>query len=86
MTDWTRSLYYKLEERYVADGIRLGTALFECLPSWAGRKVAGTSLDTFDLPLTLDQVFKWLDNHVIFDDSGQIIALFDGDVVIAEKP
>jgi hypothetical protein len=65
--------------------LRLGQALFNSLPMWAGNVVAGTPWDPFHKDLTRFQMINWINDHLIFLD-GEISAVFSGEDILAERP
>lgn len=75
-----------------AENIRLGAArggqrtgqwMFNHLPGPVQNKVVGTLFDPFHKDLTTDEIFQWLDNHIIFDGS-EIVGLFDNNTILWE--
>lgn len=67
------------------DDIRSGQYLFNHLPDEVKPLVAGSMFDPFHKKLSEQQVLEWLQNHLIFDDRGQIIALFTGNNILWES-
>lgn len=73
----------RLEARFA---IRTGQALFNTLPLWVSNAVAMTSFDPFFKKLTEQEIVEWMGSHLIFNDEGDIIAVFNNDKILAERP
>ncbi len=65
--------------------IRVGQALFNLLPGWAANRVASTLFDPFHKNFTDYELYTWINNHLIFDGD-EIIAVFNNDTILAERP
>ena len=79
--DYSHRIWLEAHEIHV----RTGQHLFNTLPSYIGAKVAGTMFDPFHRDLSKVQMVNWVENHLIFNDDGEIIALFDGNMIMWEK-
>lgn len=55
------------------------------LPVPVFMKVHTTIFDPFHKELTEAEVYDWIMNHLIFDNKGQMIALFNNDTILWEK-
>jgi hypothetical protein len=64
--------------------LRTGQILFNLLPRGAGGKVAGTFFDPFHKELCYTELQQWIDNHLIFDDDGAIIGVFNNNQLLWE--
>lgn len=81
--------YYKPEGIFVSEVIasskinpdyRMGQALFNLLPGSVGNAVAGRMFDPFHTEsMSVHDVQSWVEDHLIFDNEGRIIALFNAD-------
>lgn len=65
-------------------GHRTGQVLFNYLPTGARNAVAGTMIDPFHKRLTTEELYQWLNDHVIFDGD-RIIAVFNNNHFIWEE-
>ena len=65
--------------------IRIGQALFNALPIWAGNVVAGTPWDPYHRDLTWFEVTNWMNAHLIFNND-ELIAVMNNDEILAERP
>jgi hypothetical protein len=61
--------------------VRNGQWLFNHLPIPVANLVAGTSFDPFHKMMSQEDIFNWLDNHLIFEDN-EIIGLFHNERVL----
>jgi hypothetical protein len=67
--------------------VRLGQALYNALPTWAGQVITGQLWDPFyKRDMSSHEVQEWVDNHLIFSSDGYIEAIFDEDTVLATAP
>jgi len=64
---------------------RTGQYLFNHLPSEITYYVSGRPFDPFHKDLTAEEVYAWMDNHLVFDGN-EIVGVFDGDRLLWEKP
>lgn len=64
---------------------RPGQALFNCLPAEVGRVVSGTMFDPFHRLKHWHEVEQWCADHLIFDDRGELVALFNNNEILLEK-
>ena len=67
-------------------GERPGQFLFNSLRHEIADTVRGTFLDPFYKEMSLRQIIEWLENHIIYDDDGRMICLFDKNEVLWEDP
>jgi hypothetical protein len=58
--------------------MRTGQLLFNILRHEIAEVVRNTELDTFYEDLELEEIVEWLENHIMFDNQGRMIRLFDG--------
>lgn len=75
---------YKMVDDSKRD-IRVGQALFNLLPGWASHRVCATLFDPFHKNFTDYELYTWINSHLIFDGD-EIIAVFNNDTILAEKP
>lgn len=64
---------------------RTGQLLFNSLKHEIADIVRDTSFDPFYKELTCDEIIDWLENHIIYDDDGNMICLFNGNDILWEK-
>lgn len=64
---------------------RTGQYLFNELPHPVAEVVRTTNFDPFYKELSKEEIMKWYDDHVIFDDNDEIILLFSGNNILWEK-
>lgn len=79
-------LAHALQNHWLSTGdkpndYRVGQALFNALPQWAGSYVAGKLFDPFYTLLFRWEAQDWIDNHLIFGNDGELVAVIDGDTV-----
>lgn len=79
--EYSRNILMHAEERHQ----RTGQYLFNGLPPQLRELTAGALWDPFHKDMSQFQIEVWLTEHVIFDDNGTIIALFDKDNILWEK-
>lgn len=65
-------------------GERTGQLLFNSLRHEIAEVVRGTMLDTFYREMSFQEVYDWLTNHLVYDYSGNMICLFDGQKILWE--
>lgn len=63
--------------------MRTGQAMFNHLPTPVATVVRGSLFDPFYHDFTYDEMYDWMDNHLIFGDvpahgPAEIIGVFDG--------
>ncbi len=63
---------------------RTGQRLFNLLPQPVAYFTSGTLFDPFHKDLTRKEIWDWLNDHLIFDDNGHIIALFNNNQILWE--
>lgn len=88
MKDTTLMAFMIVDRALHTNHTRPGQELFNSLPTWVGNRLAGLHIDPFhnrDIK-TVRDVQHWIDHHLIFDDDGQVIALFNYNEVLAERP
>lgn len=83
--DAFRKTVQRATERARQTGERTGQALFNILPLDLGEIVAGTSFDPFHRELSFYEMITWLDDHLIIEDSGEIVAVYHGERILWEK-
>lgn len=66
------------------NGQRTGQALFNLLPVNISDFVAGTLWDPFHKWLEPHEIREWIENHLIFDDVGVIVTLFNENKILWE--
>ena len=71
-------------EKYI--DIRPGQALFNVLPGDVANCVCSTLFDPFHRVKTWDEVKVWMENHLIFDGDGCVIAVFNNNQILWEHP
>lgn len=67
-----------------ASGQRTGQYLFNQLPNDAASHVAGSLFDPFHKDLTTFEIQRWIDDHMIFNETGKLICIFNNDEVLWE--
>jgi hypothetical protein len=78
-----------MERLATGTDLRLGQCLFNELPSWAKEPIRGLVFDMGDpffRVLTVAEVDKWVDEHLIFDHKDDLLAVFNGGKMLAERP
>jgi hypothetical protein len=85
--DPTRS---RREARYIimnapAQCQRSGQFLFNSLRHEVAEAVRGTLFDPFYKDLSEYEVADWLENHVIYNDQGEMICVFSGNTILWEE-
>lgn len=86
MDEFLNALIVEFAKENMLDrGIRTGQQLFLHLPPTICNKVSGTLFDPFHHEWSWAQVREWCDNHLIFDDNGEIIALFNNNEILIER-
>jgi hypothetical protein len=78
------------EAEYIFDNApmleqRTGQLLFNSLRQQVAAKVRDTDFDPFYKDLTLFEIIEWLENHVVYNDEGIMIRLFDGNEILWEE-
>lgn len=64
---------------------RTGQYLFNSLPLEIRKYVTEMPWDPFFRDLSQYQIENWLNNHIIFNDTGDIIGLFANNMVLWER-
>ena len=67
------------------NGQRTGQALFNLLPTHICDWVAGTLWDPFHKEFSPYEVRMWIESHLIFNDEGAIVGLFNDDKIIWDQ-
>lgn len=62
---------------------RTGQYLFNQLPNHIARLVSGTTFDPFHKDFNVEEIYKWINDHLIFNDN-EIICLFNNDKILWE--
>lgn len=65
-------------------GMRTGELLFNELRHEIADVVRDTDLDTFYDDLGLEEIVEWLENHIMYDNQGTMVRLYDGHGVLWE--
>lgn len=82
----SRSYAQHIYDIALVHGQRTGQKLFNTLnPPEMSEAVRGKPWDPFYKDLTFEEIVEWVDNHLVFDDHGHIIALFDGNKILWER-
>lgn len=68
-----------------ASSQRTGQYLYNHLPTIVARLTSGKTFDPFFKDLSQQEIFDWIENHLIFDGN-EIIGLFDHDRIIWSAP
>ena len=81
---------YHQEARYIVDTApnyvqRTGQFLFNSLRHEVSQIVRSSHLDPFYKEMSYQEVVEWLENHIIYDETGRMIALFDEDRILWEE-
>ncbi len=63
---------------------RTGQYLFNCLPNEVANVVAGSLFDPFHKDLSSYEIRAWINEHLVFSDSGAIIGVFNKDDILWE--
>jgi hypothetical protein len=66
-------------------GQRTGQRIFHSLPAPVAAKVRGTSWDPFNRTWGFDDIVAWFNDHIVFNDKGDIIALYAGNELLWEE-
>lgn len=64
---------------------RTGQYLFNSLPVEAAQFITSTLFDPFHRDMSQDEVEAWISDHIIFDDNGRIMALFNNNDILWER-
>lgn len=72
--------------QYQTGNYRWGQALFIALPKWAATVVAGSTFDPYYVIGTTHETREWIDNHLILDDEGEVLAVHHNNLILAERP
>lgn len=64
---------------------RTGQYMFNNLPDVIANKVAGTSFDPFHKELSAQELYDWIDGHLVFDGN-EIVGLFHENRILWETP
>ena len=75
----------ELMRRSKALNERTGQALHKSLPVDIRRWVNGALFDPFYKDLSEEEIYQWIDNHLIFDDEGVLIGLYDRNTILWER-
>lgn len=82
----SRNYAQHVHDTALIHGQRTGQKLFNMLnPPELADQVRGTSWDPFYKTMTFEEIVEWVDNHLVFDDHGHIIALFDQFNILWER-
>jgi hypothetical protein len=78
------------EAQYIFDNApmleqRTGQLLFNSLRQQVAAKVRATNFDPFYRDLSLQEIIDWFENHIIFNDHGIMICVFDGNDILWEE-
>lgn len=63
----------------------MGRRLMRLLGEGAASQIRDTDLDPTYKDLSYDEVLAWIDDHLVFNDDGDVIALVSGDKVLWEE-
>lgn len=86
MASEEETLWIDIHKAVAARDERFGQALFNALPFWVKAQIRGTVFDPF-YTLRMDwEVKEWIDNHLIFDTDRTILAVFNRNSILAERP
>ena len=79
---------YSIAQAYARqyDDIRPGQALFNVLPRDVSARVCGAMFDPFHRVKTWDEVKLWMEDHLIFDEDGYVIAVFNNNQILWQHP
>lgn len=58
-----------------------GQYLFNCLPNAIAEVVAKTSFNPFGKELTAKEAAKWVDDHLVIEDT-EVVGVVDGDHIL----
>lgn len=61
---------------------RTGQYLFNSLPEGAQEVITRTMSDPYQQDFDVYELTNWVNNHLIFDEDGAIINVFNGDTVL----
>lgn len=78
------------EAQYIFDNApmleqRTGQLLFNSLRQQVAAKVRGTLFDPFYKKLELHEIIDWFENHIVFNDDGIMICVFNGNEILWEE-
>ena len=66
-------------------GYRTGQLLFNSLRYEVAEKIRGTIFDPFYKEMSLFELIEWINNHIIYDNEGMMICVFDGNTILWEE-
>lgn len=81
---WDYELARIIDQCAKKAGQRTGQYLFNSLPPGAERVVASTLFDPYHKEMTRSALFEWISHHLIFDDRGDVIAVFNNNDILWE--
>jgi hypothetical protein len=64
---------------------RSGQYLFNNLPIGAAEAVRSTYFDPFYKDMNLEQIAAWVENHLVLGNVGDVIAVFDHNIILWER-
>jgi hypothetical protein len=68
-----------------ANDQRTGQYLFNTLPQEVRATLTGRPFDPFYKEMSQYQVEEWLGDHIMFDDDGEVIALYSANMILWQK-
>lgn len=75
-----------VQRRAHVTGARTGQALFDMLPDWASSALVGSTADPYERDLNRLGISRWMHDHLIYDDRGDIIGVMSDTDILAERP
>lgn len=64
---------------------RTGQYLFNSFPVEVANVVTGSMFDPFHKDMSQFQIEEWLLNHIVFNENGSIVAVFNENTILWER-
>jgi hypothetical protein len=65
--------------------MRTGQLLFNNLPAPVANVIRRTEIDPFYKDLTREEVLKWYDDHIIYNEYDEIVVVFSANTILWER-
>jgi hypothetical protein len=62
-----------------------GYIMARSMPKIVEKKILQTDFNPFYKNMTFTELLSWIQNHLIFNEKGSIVALFDNDTMLWER-
>jgi hypothetical protein len=86
MIQYTEHLVTFVELRAKHQDERLGQALFNSIPAWGAEVIRASLWDPFHRRMDRDDVIQWIEDHIIFNSDGYIVAIMNGNTILVTMP